>query len=216
MIWNWPGGWCGGSLPAPVKTGPSGWGFIGWWVGSGSRGRILLDLVVDKFVSLTAGAESNGCYNRAFFEVQIKIIGLLLEHKLYMQAYTVMREFVAALVMIWFEREPMNNQKRKSRRLRYGEVFFIMFQYSEWNFEGTGETMRLCLMPFYEELRACGIETTLRSFSEQLADYRNGFDHAWTAKTCKTDISDVGADIHSKLQVVLSLLIENNILQETP
>ncbi|MFP4388903.1 MAG: hypothetical protein ACLFPR_08135, partial [Desulfococcaceae bacterium] len=86
-------------------------------------GRVLLDLVFDKFVSLCTETAPSGQYNKAYFELQIEIVRLLLEHKLFMQAYTVMREFIASLAMIHFEREGINNQKRKKKRKNCGEVF---------------------------------------------------------------------------------------------
>ncbi|MDM8537381.1 TIGR02221 family CRISPR-associated protein [Desulfobacterales bacterium HSG17] len=63
-------------------------------------GKILLDLVIDKFVCLTTGEPVSGMYDKAYFNIQLKIIRLLLDHRLYMQAYTVMRELIGSIGMI--------------------------------------------------------------------------------------------------------------------
>lgn len=165
-------------------------------------GRVLLDLVFDKFVSLCTETAPSGQYNKAYFELQIEIARLLLEHKLFMQAYTVMREFIASLAMIHFEREGINNQKRKKKRKNCGEVFFKFFEKpkNEWRFKGK-EMFRDPIIPLYEELKACGVEKILRGFVEELGNYRNGFDHAWTAR------SGAALDIPKKGQEFLGNLI---------
>jgi hypothetical protein len=168
-------------------------------------GRVLLDLVFDKFVSLCTETAPSGQYNKAYFELQIEIVRLLLEHKLFMQAYTVMREFIASLVMIYFEREGMNNKKRKKRRPTYGELFIKFFEFPEddWKFRDR-EKDRDRIFPFYQELKANGVEEVLRSFTKDLGSYRNGFDHAWTAKAgAAADIPERGQDFFQKLNTVL-------------
>ena len=178
-------------------------------------GKILLDLVIDKFVSLTTKEPPSGKYDTDYFKVQIQIIRLLITHKLFMQAYTVMREFIASMVMIPFEQEGMNNKKRKTRRVRYGEVFFRMFQYHEndWKFTEESDNARIKLMPFYEKLKQGGIETLLRSFSDKLARYRNGFDHAWTSKAgAEKDIENFAHECLDNLEKTVELLIKNGLL----
>lgn len=178
-------------------------------------GKILLDLVIDKFIHLTTREPPTGKYDTDYFKVQIEIIRLLIIHKLFMQAYTVMREFIASMAMIPFELEGMNSKKRKKRRVRYGEVFFQMFQYAEndWKFKEDNDKIRLKLMPFYEKLKQSRIESLLRSFSEKLAGYRNGFDHAWTSKSsAEKDIDTFSNQCMNNLEDTLDLLTKNGFL----
>lgn len=168
-------------------------------------GKLLLKLVIDKFVILTTDLPPSGKYDRDYFRVQIEIIRLLLEHKLYMQAYTVMREFIASVGMIPFEQEGMKSKKRKKRRTRYAEVFVNMCRYerTEWDFPGREEAMAR-LLPFYENLESIGLVQELHQFTRELIDYRNGFDHAWTAKPgAAEDISEKGAIFLQHLENVL-------------
>ncbi|MFP4309365.1 MAG: hypothetical protein ACLFRG_19700 [Desulfococcaceae bacterium] len=57
------------------------------------------------------------------------------------------------------------------------------------------------IIPLYEELKVCGVEKILRGFVEELGNYRNGFDHAWTAR------SGAASDIPKKGQEFLENLI---------
>ncbi len=178
-------------------------------------GKILFDLVIDKFINLTTREPPSGKYDRDYYQVQIEIIRLLIIHKLFMQAYTVMREFIASMAMIPFEQEGMKCKKRKKRRVRYGEVFFQMFQYHEndWKFSEENDKICLKLMPFYENLKQSRIEPLLRSFSDKLAKYRNGFDHAWTSKGgAEKDIEMFADECLNSLEKTLGLLITGGFM----
>lgn len=176
-------------------------------------GKMLLDLVIDKFVALTTDDPPSGRYDLPYFQVQINIIELLLEHKLYMQAYTVMREFVASMSGIAISKVTMTGKKGTEKRRVYGDAFAAMVTASEerWNF-GTNQGAVDKLMPFYVRLKDVGIEPILRSFMPALGKYRNGFDHAWTARSgALPDIETTGAECSEKLKQVLHLLKENRL-----
>ena len=178
-------------------------------------GKILLKLVRDKFASLVMSAPLSGKYERPYFRLQLEIIRLLLEHKLYMQAFTVMREFVGSIGMIEVEKAGVNNAKGRARRKMFAEVFVNMFQFqeSEWKFHGEAEKAKDRLMPFYNKLKHTGIESRIRDFSKQLSDYRNGFDHAWTLKPgAASDVEEVGSRIYEELKTVFQLLAQKGIL----
>jgi len=174
--------------------------------GASETGKILLNLVIDKFASLTTQIPPTGKYDKGYFEVQIEMIGLLLRHRLFMQAYTVMREFIASICMIPFEREGMNNKKRKKRRRVHAEVFIKLFQFEEkeWDFSDGVQPIVEKLAPFYEQLKKMGIEEELRDLIKDLAEYRNGFDHAWIAKSgAYEDIEEKGLQYFQNLKQVL-------------
>lgn len=175
-------------------------------------GKILLDLVIDKFITLTTDIPVSGKYDGAYFNVQIEIIRMLLEHKLFMQAYTVMREFVASIGMLPFEKEGLSNKKRKKKRTRYAEIFVQMFQREKekWDFKSKKADCDR-MMPFYWELKKAGIEAEL-IFVRELTQYRNGFDHAWTSKAnAPDDIEEKGWQFFLNLQKVLALLKKNDM-----
>lgn len=178
-------------------------------------GKILLKLVVDKFASITTDEPVSGKYDKDYFLLQLEIIKLLLEHKLFMQAYTVMREFIGSIGMIEVEKAKVSTSDGRKRRRRFAEVFVNMFQYpkNEWNFKKQAKKDKEKLMPYYEKLKNLGIEGILRNFTKDLADYRNGFDHAWTMKSqAPSDVDEVGKKIFGKLNEVVRLLEKNQIL----
>jgi len=66
---------------------------------------------------------------------------------------------------------------------------------------------------YYEKLEDCGIVDELRSFVKKMTDYRNGFDHAWTAKKeAFSDVEEQSSIFLEKINKVLSKLELNEIL----
>nr|MBL0700526.1 TM1812 family CRISPR-associated protein [Desulfobacterales bacterium] len=180
-----------------------------------TTGKILLKLVTDKFTSITAGEPLSGKYDKTYFNVQLEIIRLLIEHKLFMQAYTAMREFIGSIGLIKIETAKVNSSDGRRLRRRFAEVFVRMLQKekSGWKFEGLAKKDKEKLMPYYENLTSLGIEPVLRKFTKDLVDYRNGFDHAWTSKNeAKPDIEKKGYQFFENLKEVVQLLEKNHIL----
>lgn len=189
-------------------------------------GRILLDLVIDKFAALAISEPISGYYDKAYFQIQLEIIGLLIEHKLYMQAYTVMREFIASIGLIKVPKAKTSNKKGRGRRKCYAEHFVNMVQYpeSEWNTgqkaaEGNEreETQKDrdwdAMLPYYRNLEKIGAIDRLRAFARTLIQYRNGFDHAWTTSArAHMDIDEKGRSFLAQLSKTISILEENEIL----
>jgi len=178
-------------------------------------GRILLRLVIDKFAALATEKPPSGRYDKSYFLLQIEIIKILLEHKLFMQAYTVMREFIASVGLIEIKDAKTLTSKGRDQRFK-GEVFVRMLQFPEedWEFkEEAASAAAKTLMPYYEKLKRLGIEPILRSFARELAEYRNGFDHAWTRKPeAPNDLEEKGQIFFDRLGEVVNLLDKNGIL----
>jgi len=177
-------------------------------------GKILLKLVLDKFSSLATEEPLSGRYDKPYFTVQLEIIRLLLTHKLFMQAYTVMRELIASIGMIPFKIEGLKDHERREKRRIFGEMFTSMFHFKEkkWKFEGEQKKAAFTeLKPYYDKLKDSGIEKILRDFSGDLANYRNGFDHAWTATSgAESDIEEKGLKFYESLKEVVDLLDKNS------
>ncbi|TWI62072.1 CRISPR-associated Csx2 family protein [Desulfobotulus alkaliphilus] len=179
-------------------------------------GRILLELVRDKFIGLVLKEPESGRYDADYFELQLQITRLLLEHRLYMQAFTVMRECIASVGLI---RNPKAStlSKQGRRQREKAEVFVNMIQNDrdKWRFSGDHEEMKEKLLAFYEELDSLGIMAVLKSFCKELVHYRNGFDHAWTAKKeAFTDIAEKGDFFLAELGRVIGACLEHGILEK--
>jgi len=185
-------------------------------------GKILLETVLDKFVVLTTQEPVSGLYDRSYFRLQYEISKMLHEHKLFMQAYTVMRELIASIGMIQVENYISLNKKLKQRK-KYADVFLKMVEIpeDEWRFPepeqiNNQKTMgNRCqeLKPYYDKLKDLRIVDKLRSFVKEMADYRNGFDHAWTSKKgAFDDVEEQSSIFLEKIREVLLMLEENKII----
>jgi len=178
-------------------------------------GEILLKLITDKFTSITADKSLSGKYDKAYFDIQLEIIRLLLEHKLFMQAYTAMREFIGSIGLIRIEKAKINSSDGRKLRRRFAEVFVRMLQKEEsgWRFEDQAKKDKEKLMPYYENLKSLGIESVLREFTKDLVNHRNGFDHAWSSKSkAYPDIEEKGQQFFKNLKKIVRLLEKNKIL----
>lgn len=178
-------------------------------------GRILLDLAYEKFVALVSGGPNSGKYDLCYFNTQLEVIRILLEHKLFMQAYTVMIEFVGSIGIIKAVREPDRTYNNSGRKLRYkADLFKCMLQHVEekWHFQDSDHTAVNELNPWYETLKKLCVIDELRSFYSELVDFRNGFAHAWTRKAlADPDIEVKAKEFYAKLKHVKELLVKNKI-----
>lgn len=189
-------------------------------------GKILLETVFDKFVILTTQEPVSGLYDRSYFRLQYEISKMLHEHKLFMQAYTVMRELIASIGMIEVEKANISSSKGRSRRHQNADVFLKMVEIPEgkWVFEEpalisdkkiqkTSGNRCQELKPYYDKLDKLGIVDELRSFVGDMTEYRNGFDHAWTAKKeAFSDVEEQSSIFLEKINKVLLKLELNEIL----
>ena len=179
-------------------------------------GKTLLDLVIDKFSLLVIDHPPSGKYDRDYFVIQKVIIQLLLEHKLFMQAYTVMREFIGSIGLIEVDKAGYETKQGRDQRYRFSEVFIKMVELpeQEWHFPEKANSGVSRLEPYYQKLKALGVVELLRGFVGELIRYRNGFDHAWTSKDrAPSDIEVAGFRMFERLRQILSLMEESGLLR---
>ncbi len=147
---------------------------------------LLLDLVSEKFRVVAVEMPTSGLYDETYFTIQLAIIDVLIEHRLYMQAFTAMRECVGSLGMVGLQgkyAKKMTNADGRRYRKRFAEVFVNMLQYEQekWKFQGQQKDDCDHLILWFDKLKSAEIEKQLRGFVSELIRYRNGFDHAWTS-----------------------------------
>lgn len=182
---------------------------------SSSTVKILLKLIRDKYGKLAHENFDTFKYDREYFKIQLELINLLLQHELFMQAFTVMREYLASMTMIPFEIEGLNNKKRKKKRGYYAEIFMRMLQYdeNEWDFNNEDVEKVSRIKPFYLELKTIGVVDKVSSFIPKLMEYRNGFDHAWTSKSIMPDNAKAdGQKILASLERIYDLMLDNKLM----
>lgn len=171
--------------------------------------EILLELVTDKFAALAAGEPSSGKYDLDYFRLQLEVIKVLNEHKLFMQSYTVMREFIGSIGLIQYKKARTTNDKRFK-----ADIFVNMIQFETWEFpEGDQKKASESLRPYYDQLNSIGVVTLLKEFCTKLIDFRNGFSHGWTRGKAKApeDIEKSAVSFHKDLERVIDILTENNV-----
>jgi hypothetical protein len=184
--------------------------------GSGGTpvGQLLLGLIEEKYSALAGSAPGSGRYDLAYFQGQLAYIDLLLEHKLYMQAFTAMREVVGSIGLVENKKARTTNRAGRDQRNK-AEIFIGMLQYDEdrWRFEGDKSAMKESLEEYYTKLRKLGVEGVLRGFLRDLVEYRNGFDHGWTKSAeSSTDIAEKGASFSSQLRMAVLKLETEGLL----
>jgi CRISPR-associated Csx2 family protein len=180
---------------------------------SSGASAVLLDCVWDKFRALSSEAPATGHYDADYFRVQLEIIGVLLEHRLFMQAFTAMRELIGSIGMAGLEgkyaRDMVSSDGRRYRH-RHAELFVNMIQFdqADWQFAEPYQHDLTRLRPWYEQLQGLGVIASLRSVAGKgvgrLLDYRNGFDHAWTAnRGGPADVEGLGTSYLTTLSQVV-------------
>lgn len=194
---------------------------------SGDTGtRQLMNMLEQKLRHLASSGSGNpdrDGYTLEYFRIQLELAGLLLEHGLLMQAFTVMREWLGSLVMLHFENEEsMNTRKRRKKRKRYGDIFFNMLQYREetWDFGGQKERFDR-ILPFYNRLKTQNIISPLLEGeippASQLSRLRNRLDHAWLGEAgMKAEIENNGLLEDQGMQFLKCLKTIMNNLESAP
>lgn len=157
---------------------------------------------------------------------------MLLKHHLPMQAFTVMRECVASMGMLGvqgkYAKQSMLTKKGRDYRRRFGELFACMCQYprAEWKLENPEEVVRLSpsvindfqhLKPFWEQIEELGIAAVLQGFVGDMADLRNGFDHAWIVKNgVPANVLESGGQYLEALKTIFEKLHQAGLVENTP
>lgn len=163
--------------------------------------RHLLQTVADKFTALVVGEPTEGRYTHDYLALQVRAAQMLLEHGLFMQAFTVLRELVGSIGLYGlagtkYVASQTSGEGFKHRR-RFAEAFVAMVRYprSDWRFESDPQRRDVeTLVPWYEALERAGALTDLAARLRELADIRDGFDHAWTGKRLSSAVTPTEAD----------------------
>lgn len=178
-------------------------------IGASGAGKLLLNLVLDKFRPLLKDSPLSGCYDNSYFRSQMAFVELLLEHRLYMQAFTAMREVIGSIGLVPIEKARTTTSEGRRQRGK-AEVFLRMIQFPEekWKFEEGNVKQKDRLLPYYNDLQKYGLVEALRAFAKDLTDYRNGFDHGWTSKQkMYEEIPEKGVFFLNSLRNVINDLV---------
>ncbi|HPA73121.1 MAG TPA: TIGR02221 family CRISPR-associated protein, partial [Spirochaetota bacterium] len=193
--------------------------------GASVTSSLLLNLVVEKFVALAREGTEGGLYSTGYFEVQIAMARLLLEHRLFMQAFTVMREFVVSLAdraarRVLGDDSSLSADKKKhylknSRRMLAEPLAGIVMSGGNLipheNDPG-GVKFEKYMRPYHGALAETGLDGKLSAVLNGLKKYRNGFNHAWTSgKGVPDDFMEKGESFLADLESVYGELVKRGL-----
>ena len=173
-------------------------------VGEHSASQVLLELIQDKFQELALKAPHSGHYDDTYFELQLKFIKLLLEHRLFMQAFTAMREYIGSLGMRAYKPGKLSYREEHIQRRLVTGVFLPMLTVKKNLIVQSGsEKAHRSLLPYVDLLIESGLKAKLAEILEPLATIRNGFDHAWTSHENMTEeIAEKGDEFLARLESI--------------
>ena len=152
---------------------------------------LLLNKIKEKFAKL-AYRQHQQLFDQDYFRVQQELIHTLIDHQLFMQAYTVLREYVGTLGMIFINGSNWKLTKGRKDRYLIGETFLGMIQFAD-KFKRTesNSDKYAVLKPHYEKLIEQGIGQRLQTLMvlenknrqhkhPGINKYRTAFAHACT------------------------------------
>ncbi|MFW5804633.1 MAG: TIGR02221 family CRISPR-associated protein [bacterium] len=186
--------------------------------------KILFELILKKYSELAGISQLNGMYTRDYFIIQLNLIALFNEHKLFMQSFTAMREFIGSLGLIGIKDAKYSNDKGRKLRRKYAEIFINMLRWKEkeWGYfdeshsfyKPENEKHAKELLPFYEQLKSIQLIDFLRTFVADLTKYRNRLDHAWSeCSGFENEVIEKAPVFHADLSQVIKKLIEHKMLE---
>jgi CRISPR-associated Csx2 family protein len=145
----------------------------------------LLCLVEEKFAPLAK--ELSGQYDADYFMLQLDIIRMLNEHRLYMQAYTVIRETIGSVGMLGVPPDLIKHiwdNATAELRTTYADLFVRKMNFKKFKVRSEEENSRseqlsdtICAW-----INNQGMIDELKSITKETKKFRDGFDHAWTGK----------------------------------
>ncbi len=178
-------------------------------------GKILLELAESKFGKLGNAPDADRAFNRDYFLTQWEFSRVLLDHQLWMQGYTALRELLGSLVNVGESFAPGSNKGRKSSRKR--EIFIQMIAREDFTTENySKDDLKIAQFPLEQYDHLCKtldeagepdfIEKKLRPTFQTAIKYRNGMDHAWTSK--KSDLREIrktGEELLATLKTLIDV-----------
>ncbi len=180
---------------------------------SNAPDQYLLEMLLEKFQLLSSGKFKR--YDKPYFQTQLTLIQVLIEHQFLMQAFTAMRELIGTIgVSRIFDVSGMQKQSTEYHRSR-ADIFCSMCQFPvhKWKFESMLEDKKGKLRDFHHlkafwETMSEEQHVELQSVAKTIAGLRNGFDHAWLGKKgVPKNVKESCDDLYQRLRRLIDVLI---------
>ena len=177
--------------------------------------RVLVEILFNKVRDLAGNDQLSKRYDRDYFDNQLEIAKTLFAHGLYMQGFTVLREFIASIGMIR-ETSEIGSRKGIDGRRR-ADLFVRVVQFVPFEPKGEDDQrMYESMKPLANDLISCGAMDVLRNSIGPLIKIRNGFDHAWTgAREKNWDLAAKSQEMLGVCRIALDMIDRANLLNST-
>lgn len=163
----------------------------------------LLKLAIEKFSVLEPKAELGATYDVNYLKIQLEIIKMLLGHRIYMQAFTAMRELIGSIGMFILPArknkiigsdgqrardhcagEFVQMVERANYKIKVNEIEVPMAELRQTPDDKNNNRLSAFkyLIIGYDVLMEYRVISKLKEIGNTLSEIRNGFDHAWLGK----------------------------------
>ena len=180
---------------------------------NGDLERQVLQMIVDKFQPLISEPPLDGTYSLDYLNLQLRLVKMLAEYKLYMQAFTAMNEWLGSLGVFLLHRGNkfrIDSAHSDKKARMYAGVFLRMLEYGD-KFKpenDTDEAFRKALYKPYCMLCECfSSREQIEALIENSKKIRNGFNHGWTGENRNGVPSDID-DIFNNAMTILEKIVE--------
>ncbi len=171
----------------------------------------VLQMVVDKFQPLMSYPPLDGTYSLDYLKLQLRLVKMLAEYKLYMQAFTAMNEWLGSLGVFLMKRGTdfmFNSRKEKSAR-KHADMFLRMLEFAD-ECKTTNDTdagLKAALEGAYSTLfEKYTTREQIAALLKQSKSIRNGFNHGWTGTSRGGAPSDIGKIFDNAMSILDEIL----------
>lgn len=180
---------------------------------SGNLEGQVLQMIIDKFQPLISEPPLDGTYSLDYLNLQLRLIKMLAEYKLYMQAFTAMNEWLGSLgVFLLYRGNKFRidsvNKDKKARM--YAGVFLRMLEFGD-EFKPEREidiAFKEALdKPYCMLCERFSSREQIEALIENSKKIRNGFNHGWTGENrngVPSDIDDIFSNAMATLEKIVS------------
>lgn len=154
-----------------------------------------------------------------YFRLQTRLIRLLLDHGMVVNAATIMRELIGSIGAVGVPDAGFTNEDARKRREWAAETFISTLSVAEehWDFRTEGNPAKdavvTAVIDDFYQMRERGITGELRELVGGIRELRNGFDHAWMRRKKAPEDADVRLHaLLGRLVKVVERLVEEGFI----
>ena len=179
---------------------------------SGKLEGQVLQMIIDKFRPLISEPPLKGDYSLDYLKLQLRLVKMLAEYKLYMQAFTAMNEWLGSLGVFLMKKGTdfkFNDDDKEGIARQHADVFLTMLEfydrYSSKNKKvlEIKESMEGAYRLLIEKYSSRDEIKNLIDWSKKI---RNGFNHGWTGENRNGVPSDID-DIFNNAMTILEKIV---------